>query len=117
MIRSEEQPIGTAERAAVLLSTCPPGEAERLAAFLVEKHHAACVNIVPGVTSVYRWEGKLQRDTEALLVIKVRADRIEHVTRALVEEHPYDVPEVIALPLRGGHEPYLAWVLENAMGA
>jgi periplasmic divalent cation tolerance protein len=100
----------------VLLSTCPPADAERLAAFLVERGLAACVNIVPGVTSVYRWEGKVTRDAESLLVIKCPKHRVDEVTKALVEEHPYDVPEVIALKVKGGHAPYLSWVADDSKG-
>ena len=104
------------KKVCVLLSTCPSQEAERLATFLVEKGHAACVNILPQVTSVYRWEGKIQRDGESLLVIKCPRERAEDVTRALVEEHPYDVPEVIVLKVKGGNPAYLDWVIESAKG-
>lgn len=97
----------------VILSTCPPDAAERLAAFLVENRYAACVNIVPQVKSIYRWEGKLQRDAESLLVIKCAAERSEEVASALVKEHPYTVPEVVCLPVSGGHGAYLSWVLES----
>ncbi len=116
MIRNEQSLSGVGERVSVLLSTCPEAEAERLATFLVEHGHAACVNIVPRVTSVYRWEGKVQREAESLLVVKVRTDRLAQVTRALVDEHPYDVPEVVALEVCGGNQQYLTWVLENTKG-
>ena len=101
----------------VLLSTCPPAEAERLATLLVAGGHAACVNIAPRVTSVYRWEGKLQKDEESLLVIKCARARVEAATAALVAAHPYDVPEVIALDVAAGHPPYLDWVLQHAGNA
>jgi periplasmic divalent cation tolerance protein len=100
----------------VLLSTCAAQDAERLASFLVESGHAACVNIVPQVTSVYRWEGKVHRDAECLLVVKCPRDRAEAVTAALVEAHPYDVPEVIVLKVKGGNAKYLDWVVANARG-
>jgi periplasmic divalent cation tolerance protein len=100
----------------VLFSTCPPKEAERLAGFLVEKNYAACVNIIPAVTSIFRWEGKVERDSESLLVIKCAWDRVKEVTEALLEEHPYDVAEVIALEVKGGNPVYLSWVLETAGG-
>jgi periplasmic divalent cation tolerance protein len=98
----------------VLLSTCPPEAAERLAMFLVENRHAACVNIVPQVKSIYRWEGKLQRDDESLLVIKCAAARAAELTDALLKEHPYSVPEVVCLSVSGGSVAYLSWVLKSA---
>ena len=101
---------------AVLLSTCSPDAAARLAAFLVEGRYAACVNIVPGVESIYRWEGKVERGAESLLIVKCAAGRVAEVTAALVEEHPYDLPEVIALPVAGGSEGYRRWVPESAGG-
>ena len=100
----------------VLFSTCPPNDAERLASFLVEKNYAACVNIIPAVNSIYRWEGKVERDGESLLVVKCAQSRVDEVTKALLEEHPYDVPEVIALKVKGGNRAYLNWVLEAAGG-
>ncbi len=104
------------KKVCVLLSTCAPQDAERLASFLVEGGHAACVNIVPQVTSVYRWEGKVERAAESLLVIKCPRDRAEAVTGALVKEHPYEVPEVIVLKVKGGNSKYLDWVLQSAKG-
>jgi periplasmic divalent cation tolerance protein len=87
-------------------------DAERIATALVERGLAACVNIVPGVTSVYRWKGVVERDLELLLVIKTRADRFEALREALVSLHPYEVPELIAMPVDAGHPPYLAWLDE-----
>jgi len=104
------------KKVCVLLSTCAPQDAERLASFLVEGGHAACVNIVPLITSVYRWEGKVNRDAESLLVIKCPRERAEAVSAALVEEHPYDVPEVIVLKVKGGNTQYLDWVVQSARG-
>jgi periplasmic divalent cation tolerance protein len=95
----------------LVLSTVASAEdGERLARALVERRVAACVNVVPGVTSFYRWEGGVQRDEERLLVIKTRTDRFEALRSALVDLHPYEVPEVIALPISGAHGPYLAWL-------
>jgi periplasmic divalent cation tolerance protein len=97
----------------VALSTVATAlDAERIATVLVERGLAACVNVVPGVTSIYRWKGALQRDLELLLVIKTRADRFEALREALVSLHPYEVPELIALPVEAGHPPYLAWLDE-----
>lgn len=99
----------------VLLSTCPPGEADGLAAFLVERKLAACVNILSGVRSVYRWQENIERDDEALLVIKCRTESIPELIETLAEKHPYDVPEILAVDVRDGYPPYLAWVLGNTV--
>lgn len=85
-------------------------DAERLARALVERRLAACVNVVPGVVSHYRWKGELVRDEERLLVIKTRAERLEALLAALVELHPYELPELVALEIKGGNEPYLEWL-------
>jgi periplasmic divalent cation tolerance protein len=98
----------------VALSTVGSAEdAERIARALVERRLAACVSVVPGVVSVYRWKGAIERDEERLLVIKTRAERLEALGRALVELHPYEVPELVALPIEAGHAPYLAWLDES----
>lgn len=103
----------TQAKVRLLLSTCPQGEAESLASFLVESRLAACVNIVPLVTSVYRWEGKLQKEPESLLVIKCPKGAAKAAVKALVERHTYDVPEVIVLAVKGGHPDYLNWVVSS----
>jgi periplasmic divalent cation tolerance protein len=98
----------------VALSTVGTAEdAERIARALVERRLAACVNVVPGVVSVYRWKGAVCRDEERLLVIKTRTGRLEALRRALVEIHPYEVPELVALPVEAGHAPYLDWLDES----
>jgi periplasmic divalent cation tolerance protein len=98
----------------VALSTVGTAEdAERIARALVERRLAACVNVVPGVVSFYRWKGAVEKDEERLLVIKTRAERLEALREALVELHPYEVPELVALPVEAGHAPYLAWLDES----
>jgi periplasmic divalent cation tolerance protein len=95
----------------VALSTVGTAEdAERIARALVDRRLAACVNVVPKVVSVYRWKGEISRDEEMLLVIKTRRDRLDALREALVALHPYEVPELVALPIEAGHEPYLAWL-------
>jgi periplasmic divalent cation tolerance protein len=95
----------------VALSTVASAEdAERVARELVERRLAACVNIVPRVVSVYRWKGEVQRDDEWLLVIKTRVAAFEKLREALVALHPYEVPELVALPVAAGHLPYLRWI-------
>ena len=97
--------------AVVVLSAVASAEdAERIAEALVERHLAACVNVLPAVRSFYRWKGVLQRDEERLLVIKTRAERFEALREALVALHPYELPEVVALPIVAGHAPYLEWI-------
>ena len=95
----------------VVLSTCPDAAtAERLGRALVEASLAACVNVLPGVRSIYCWNEAVQSDEEALMIIKTTAACLEAVRDQLVALHPYEVPEVVALPVADGHHPYLAWV-------
>jgi periplasmic divalent cation tolerance protein len=97
--------------ALVALSTVASLEdAERIARALVERRLAACVNVVPGLTSIYAWKGAVETERELLLVIKTRRQRFEELRAALVELHPYEVPELIALPVEAGHAPYLEWL-------
>ncbi|MBB3345428.1 divalent-cation tolerance protein CutA [Luteimonas sp. RC10] len=93
------------------LNTCPDNAtAQHIARALVEARLAACVNLVPGVTSIYRWQGQVQSDAEVLLVIKTTADRLEALTERLRALHPYDTPALVALPVAGGLTDYLRWV-------
>jgi len=102
------------ENCSVVLSTAPDMEvAGRLARLLVDNSLAACVNIIPAIRSVYRWEGKVHDDGEVLLVAKTAAGRVEELTRRLVENHPYSVPEVLHLTITGGSEGYLMWILKE----
>ena len=101
----------------VLIST-PGAEAGRqLARALVEERLAACGSVVPAVTSVYRWQGAVEEEEEALLVLKTAADRVEALTRRTRELHPYEVPEILALPVSGGNPGYLEWVIEETRAA
>ena len=96
----------------VVLVTAPRGEpAARIARDLVDSRLAACVNIVPGVRSIYRWEGRVCDDGEDLLMAKTPADRVEALTARVREIHPYTVPEVVALAVDSGNAAYLAWAL------
>jgi periplasmic divalent cation tolerance protein len=98
----------------VVLVTCPSRKVgEKIAHALVEERLAACVNVIPGLTSIYRWEGKICRDAEVLLLIKTRQVRLPALTRRVRAYHPYSVPEIIALPLAGGSATYLAWVRDS----
>jgi periplasmic divalent cation tolerance protein len=101
------------ERMVVLSTVSRPEDAEGIARVLVERGLAACVNIIPGVVSFYRWKGAVERDEERLLVIKTRAERFEALRAALVSLHPYEVPEAIGIPVEAGHRPYLDWLDES----
>jgi periplasmic divalent cation tolerance protein len=91
--------------------TCPDREtAGKLAETLVTDGLAACVNLLPGVESVYRWQGKIERDSEILLLIKSDDAHFGALKDTIVSLHPYDVPEIIAVPVEAGHEPYLEWI-------
>ena len=101
----------------VLIST-PGAEAGRqLARALVEERLAACGSVVPAVTSVYRWQGAVEEEEEALVVLKTAADRVEALTRRTRELHPYEVPEILALPVAGGNPAYLEWLIEETRAA
>jgi periplasmic divalent cation tolerance protein len=105
------QAMTTINDALVILVTVPSAEvAARLAEALVGDGLAACVNVLPEVTSIYRWKGEVTRDRELLCVIKTRAACFEALRARVVALHPYQVPEVIALPVAAGHAPYLAWL-------
>ena len=95
----------------VVLVTTPDVEtARRIARTLVEERHAACGNIVPALTSIFRWQGAVQEEAEALLVLKTSADRLSGLSGRVSELHPYEVPEVLALPIDQGNQPYLDWL-------
>ncbi len=97
--------------AIVVLVTAPSREAaEELAEALVGGRAAACVNLVGPITSVYRWAGEVARDEEYLLVIKSTTARFADIETLVLANHPYELPEIIALPVTAGLEAYLAWV-------
>ncbi|MDX6769325.1 MAG: divalent-cation tolerance protein CutA [Elusimicrobiota bacterium] len=97
----------------VVLATAPRAKADALAKGLVAARLAACASVLPGAVSHYRWEGKVRRDAECLLVIKTRAALFKKLESWVRRHHPYAVPEVLALPVAGGSKPYLAWLAES----
>lgn len=86
------------------------GAALKLAQALVDRRLAACVNVLAGCTSVYRWKGAIEQAAEVPVLIKTRAARYDEVEAAIREHHPYELPEILAVPVRGGLDDYLQWV-------
>ncbi|MFC1909569.1 divalent-cation tolerance protein CutA [Chloroflexota bacterium] len=94
----------------ILVTTDSSEEANRIAQELLQRKKAACVNIVPGVQSLFRWQDKVDSASEHLLIIKTRAALLDEVVALISQFHSYDVPEIIALPIIGGSRDYLEWV-------
>ena len=94
--------------------TCPDeASAQLVASTLVDEGLAACVNILPGIQSVYRWEGKRERAQEHLLIIKTLRSAYRQLESTIVQRHPYELPEIIAVPITQGLAGYLAWIDNN----
>ena len=104
---------GSAGFRLAISTAATPAQAERIAAVLVEERLAACVNIVPRVTSLYRWEGKLHRDREVLLLLKTTDVALDALRDRLLELHPYDEPEFLAFDVASGAPDYLRWVTDS----
>ena len=98
----------------VVLCTCPPEHAMTLARTILEQRLAACVNIVPGVRSLYWWNGEVAEDGESLLVIKTLQSSFANLEAKLSEIHPNDVPELLSMAVAEGADTYLSWVREAA---
>ncbi len=95
----------------ILLTTCEDGaQAESMARSLVEKNLAACVNIVPGIRSVYRWKGEVEAAGEVLLIVKTGRALVQQVRAAIEQLHSYELPESVALPIVDGGAAYLEWL-------
>jgi periplasmic divalent cation tolerance protein len=98
----------------VVLCTAPDADAARtLAGGIVEAHLAACVNVIPGLKSFYRWQGALHADSEVQLLIKTRRGRFDELAAWIESNHPYDVPEIVALPAERVSDSYLRWAVEE----
>lgn len=103
--------------AIVVFMTAPaPDEARRIANELVERQLAACVQILPGIESVYRWNGEVQRDKEILILAKTTAAQFDDLEKAVREIHSYGTPEIVAVSMTHVSEPYLAWLTDNVGG-
>ncbi|MEM7413321.1 MAG: divalent-cation tolerance protein CutA [Myxococcota bacterium] len=107
----------TPSDARVVLVTAPDLEvARQLARTLVSEARIACANVVPGLESIYRWEGEVQVDAEVLLILKTTAAQVDAVAARVKDLHPYELPEVIALPIEGGSAGYLDWIRTESTG-
>jgi len=89
--------------------------AEKMAALLVESKQAACVSISSPITSIYRWQGKIETEKEVMLFIKTREDKYQAVEKIILDNHNYEVPEIIALPIVKGEHTYLQWISDNLL--
>jgi periplasmic divalent cation tolerance protein len=102
------------DKPVLVYSTFPTAEAaELVGTHLVEQRLAACVNVIAPMTSIYRWEGKIVRDTEAVMIIKTRKSSTEAVIAAVKSRHSYTNPALVVIPLDGGSADYIAWLLES----
>ncbi len=95
----------------LVVTTCPTAEsAQNIAKLLIEKQLAACVNVIPGVHSYYEWKGSLENTTEYMVMIKTRSDRFNELQMMITSAHPYELPEIISVPITAGSQAYLAWL-------
>lgn len=102
--------MSTTDALVVLVTTPTAERAAELARALVEERLAACGNVIPGLRSIYRWQGKVEDDAEALLVLKTTRARFDALRDRVLALHPYEVPEVLALPVEAGSAAYLSWL-------
>ena len=94
----------------IFITTGTKKEAHRIADLLLNERKAACVNIVPRISSLFWWQGKLDSAQESLLIVKTKASVLNELVRLVKELHSYDTPEIIALPIVGGNQDYLEWI-------
>lgn len=97
----------------IIMTTTLPADAPRLACTLLEERAIACCNILPATTSMYWWQDAITTETEALLLMKVPTERVEAVMQRVRELHPYDLPEILSLPISHASEAYVRWVNES----
>ena len=98
----------------ILITVDSPEEARKIAEALIKQRKAACVNIVPGVNSFFWWQNEMDTAQESLLIVKTKASLLSEIIGLVKEIHTYDVPEIIALPIIGGNQDYLAWIDKEA---
>jgi len=95
----------------IILCTCPDQKtAEDISSYLVSHKLAACVNIIAGITSIYEWQGQIEKSQEQLLLIKSHIDKYAAIEDKIKSLHPYELPEIIAVPIERGHPDYLQWI-------
>ncbi len=100
----------------IYITTSSPEEAEAIGSAMVEARLAACANILPGITSMYWWEGKVQRDVETAMILKTRTALVERLIDEVKKLHSYDCPCVIALPIQAGNPAFLEWIEKETRG-
>lgn len=102
------------DSAILVFCTCPSESvAKQLAHQAVQEHVAACVTLLPQVTSIFHWDGELQEDTECLMMLKTTTSKYALLEALLVQQHPYDVPEIVQVPIQAGWPNYLAWLQQS----
>jgi periplasmic divalent cation tolerance protein len=101
------------EACLLYVTTGSKAEAEEIGALLVSEHLAACANILPGMTSVYRWEGKTETGAEVVLIVKTRRELADRVSERIKEVHSYDCPCVVMLAIEGGNPDFLNWIADE----
>jgi len=99
----------------IFITTPSPEEGEKLGQYLVENKLAACANILPSITSLFSWEGKLCREQESLVILKSKRALFDKLTEEVKKRHRYSIPEIIALPLVAGFPDYLKWIQKNTL--
>jgi len=103
--------IAAVTDALLVFTTLPsPDKAAEVARTLVEERLAACGNVLPAVRSIYKWQGKMQDENEVMLLLKTREEQLERLKLRILELHPYEVPEVLAIPVESGYRAYLEWI-------
>jgi periplasmic divalent cation tolerance protein len=106
-------PLSPAEVRVILVTAPDEATGRDLAREVTEARLAACGNVIPGLTSVYRWEGRIEEDDEVLVLFKTTETLVPALMEKVVELHPYEVPEFLALPVSSGHLPYIEWVMRE----
>ena len=101
---------GNTELVVIFITTTTAEEARRISEVLLNERKAACVNIVPTVSSFFWWQDKIESANENLLIVKTKAPLLNEVVKLVIENHSYEVPQVIALPIVGGNQDYLKWI-------
>lgn len=102
------------DKPVLIYSTFPDADcAQKVGADLVSRGLSACVNILPGMTSIYRWRGEVTTALEVVMLIKTRSGLVDGAVSAVREQHPYETAAILVVPVAGGSEPYLAWIVAN----